>query len=220
MMGKGFSGAALVVVAVLALGGCGADSHGTSTPTVSLPPTRSAPWAEPVSTGEELWQTSSEGLTLTAYNMGEDTATFDSEYSDDVTNEPLVAAGDPVVFVNVVVTNTSDQTQFLANDVPDLFAAPRESPYQEQGLAEVADVSDLQWQSHHVWYHSVRTGADSQMGSDPSPWRLAPGESCAMGYALPLSLGHEWGFIGTVWVYENDDPIRAITFDQQNYTFG
>jgi len=36
-----------------------------------------------------------------------------------------------------------------------------------------------------LWYHPVRTGADAQMGADdPLGWKLAPGELCAMGYAL------------------------------------
>jgi len=100
MVGKNFAGTCLTVVAVVALSGCGADGHGSlATPSASAwtAPVRTAPWAEEVVTGEQLWQASAEGLTLTAYDMGEDTAAFDSGYSDDVTAQAArCAAGEPV----------------------------------------------------------------------------------------------------------------------------
>lgn len=52
-------------------------------------------------------------------------------------------------------------------------------------MTGVARTSEVQWQAHSLWYHPVRTGADAQMGADdPLGWKLAPGELCAMGYAL------------------------------------
>lgn len=208
-----------MVAAGLVLGGCGGDeggATGSSAPTSSSAATvQAAPWAEEVSTGERLWQASSDGFTLTAYVMGEDTAVRESFYADDVTGEPLVAAGDLLVFVNLVLTNTSNKVQYVATDQPKLLAAPFESPYAQQGVADITYASDFQWRDHDVWYHSVRLGSGVS-----SPYPLAPGESCARGYILPLGLGVEWAFIGAVWVYEGeDDSGRAVTFEQQDHTF-
>ncbi len=211
-----------MVAAGLVLGGCGGGDEGgvtgSSAPTTSASASsvQAAPWAEEISTGDELWQVSGDGFTLTAYAMGEDTAQRESYYSDDVTNEPLVAAGDPVVFVNLVLTNTSDEVQYVATDQPKLLAAPFESPYAQQGVADITYATDSQWRHHDVWYHSVRVGSGVS-----SPYPLAPGESCARGYILPLGLGVQWAFIGAVWVYDGeDDPGHAVTFQQQDHTFG
>ncbi len=197
-------------VLLLALGGCdSASDEPTSSPSATA-----APWAREIATGEQLWQASADGLTVTAYAMGEDTAPSDSYFLDDVTNAPLVAAGDRILFINLVLTNTSDTTQYIATDQPKLLAAPAESPYQ-QGVADITFASDAQWRDHGVWYHSVRLDSGYS-----SPYPLAPGESSPRGYVLPLDLGAEWAFIPAVWVYENeDDPGRSVTFEQQSYTF-
>ncbi|MCL2089908.1 MAG: hypothetical protein FWH11_01565 [Micrococcales bacterium] len=203
----------MVIAAALALGGCGSDDGGaTSSPTPSV---QTASWAQEVVTGEKLWQASNDGLTLTAYVMGEDTAEQDALYFDDVTNEPLVAKGDRILFVNLVLTNTGDETRYIATDQPKLLAAPAESPYTQQGVAEITYASDDQWREHDVWYHTVRLGSGQS-----SPYPLAPGERCARGYILPLSLGLEWGFVGAVWVYAGtDDSGRSVTFEPQSHTF-
>ena len=211
----------LGIMMVVTFGGCQAgDPTAASDP--SAQPTQAAPWALDVATGTQMWQTSSEGLTLTAYDMGEDTARWDSGFSDDVTDEPLFTAGDSIVFVNLVLTNTSDKVVYTNLDMPELLAAPAASPYARQGLANVVRASESQWRDHDVWYHTARLDADTRMGDDePSPWSLAPGESCARGYALPLGLGPQWGFIGSAWIYDNvDDPGRAVAFEPQTYTFG
>ncbi|MCL2849746.1 MAG: hypothetical protein FWE61_06850 [Micrococcales bacterium] len=196
----------VLMVAALASGGCAADDPGRR-------PALAAAWAEPVLTGDELWQVTTQGLTVTAYLMGEDTAAAGSFVVDDVTNAPVVAAGDRLVFVNLVVTNTSKTITHVATDQPKLRAAPAQSPY-ERGVAEITLATDAQWRAHDVWYHTVRVGAGA--GSYP----LAPGESCARGYVLPLTLGLEWAFVAAVWVYDGpDDPGHAVTFDRQTYTF-
>ena len=138
----------VVTVAATAFGGCGGDdtkspSVGSMTsplagPVIPVGPVTAAPWAEEVVTSDDvLWQVSAEGFTLTAYHMGEDTAVEDSLFSDDDTDELLVAAGDPIVFVNLVLTNTSDQTQYIGLDQPDLMATSVERPYAEQGVADI-----------------------------------------------------------------------------------
>lgn len=208
----------LVLVAALVLGGCGAGDHAAATPSAVG---KAAPWAQEVATGDELWQVSSEGLTLTAYAMGEDTAEYDSYAADDETNELLVVAGDPIMFVNLVLTNNGDEVRYLTTRQPMLVAAPRESPYMRQGVAEITRASSAQWESHNLSYESLQKGS-----SYHSPFALAPGESCARGFILPLKLGHEWGFVGSVWVFGGVDEHglaadsgRAVRFDTRYYTF-
>jgi len=216
--------AAAVLVAA-SMSSCSSDDTQTQDPTVSSVSTQAvgetAPWARDVVTGDQLWQASTEGMTLTAYAMGLDTSEFDSHFSDDDTGEPLVRVGDSILFVNLVLTNNGNSVQYLSTRQPTLLALPRESPYRTQSVAEITMASSAQWASHNVSFESVRQGSGVL-----SPFPLSPGESCARGFILPLDLGREWAFGGAVFVYsEIDDrgnavrPGRVIEFETQYYTF-
>ncbi|MDR3068769.1 MAG: hypothetical protein LBU50_04625 [Cellulomonas sp.] len=173
-----------------------------------------APWARDVQTGDLMWTVTQDGLTITAYDMGRDVASQDSNFSDDATNAPLVRAGEPVAMVNVVLTNNGTTTAYVATDTPSLRALTTDHPY-AQGLEKVAPVSGVQMSNHGVWYHST--------GSHPDynpPFPLEPGESCAMGFALPLTLGDEWLFFPSARVYDTPDTGIGdqVMFDEQTYT--
>lgn len=203
-----------LVLGVGAVSGCtsGGDGGGTDATTVVA-----APWAREITTGEVMWTVSQGGWTLTAHDMGRGEARRDSYFSDDTTGEPLVKKGDPIVFVNVVATNTSETTMFVGTDEPGLWAMPMDSPY-TQGVVGVAPASDGQMTDHGVWYHSRRTGAE-----ESSPFTVAPGESFAMGFVLPLVLGEkgEWVFVPTLWVHETKETVIGdeLVFERQSYTF-
>ncbi|MCL2455355.1 MAG: hypothetical protein FWD18_08695 [Micrococcales bacterium] len=206
--------AVLALVAVLGAGavsGCSADDDASAGSQVT-----SASWARQVVTGTTMWTVSKDGWTITAYDMGRGTAERDSFFSDDATGEPLVAEGDPIVFVNVVATNTGDATGFVGIDEPSLWAMPLDSPY-TQGVERVTPATDRQMRDHQVWYHSVMSNADDRL-----PYTVAPGESFAMGYVLPLSLGDEWVFVPSLRVYQTKETTMGsgLVFDRQSFTFG
>lgn len=96
---------------------------------------RPAPWARAITTGTFMWSTSRDGWTATAYDMGTGQAPRDSYFSDDKTNQPLVKEGDPIVFMNLVATNTSDKTLYISIDEPNLWATPVAKAYRK-GVAK------------------------------------------------------------------------------------
>jgi len=148
--------------------------------------------------------------------MGRDVALYDSYFSDDVTNEPLVRGGDSVAMVNIVLTNSGTTTVYAATDTPSLRALTTDHPY-AQGLENITPMSDRQMTDHGVWYHSPR----SPHPGYSSPFPLEPGQSCAMGFALPLTLGHEWLFFPSAYVYDTPDARigNQVMFDEQTHTF-
>ncbi|MDR3069349.1 MAG: hypothetical protein LBU50_07585 [Cellulomonas sp.] len=202
-----------LVLGVGAVSGCTSDADdGADTTTVTA-----APWAHEIATGEAMWTVSQDGWTLTAHDMGRDEAEQDSSVSDDVTGEPLVKKGDPIAFVNVVATNTSQTTMFVGSNQPGLWVMPMGSPY-TQGVVGVAPASDSQMTDHDVWYHSRRSDAE-----ESSPFTVSPGESFAMGFVLPLVLGEkgEWVFVPTLWVHETKEAVIGdeLVFERQSHTF-
>ena len=197
---------AAVLIGVLGAGlvsGCSSDDG-----------SKTAPWAREVVTGRQMWTTTKDGWTVTAYEMGTDAAPRDSDVLDDATNRPLVRAGDAIVFVNLVATNTSDSTRFVGIDEPRMWAMPINSPY-SQGVQDVTPASDQQMSDHNVWYHSPKLHAD-----DHHPFTVAPGKSFAMGFVLPVALGKDWVFVPSLFVYESKDASGSnLTFDMQPFTF-
>lgn len=66
-------------------------------------------WAQPFETpGEKLTTLQGEGFTVDVYQVGTAKASEDGNFVDPETNEPILAEGDPVVFVNDVFTNTGE----------------------------------------------------------------------------------------------------------------
>lgn len=118
---------ALVAVAttsLLALGACGSDesekdeSAATTTETSAAPseePTEAAAsgdqpeWANPVVTkGDKISTIKVGDITVDVYQVGTAPAPKQGNWVDPKTNKPLIAQGDPLVFVNYVITNNGD----------------------------------------------------------------------------------------------------------------
>jgi hypothetical protein len=176
----------------------------------------SAFWAYPVNTGVAMWQTEGDGWTVTGFDMGADEATWDSNFSDDDTGQPMVRAGDPIVFVNIMVTNTSDQTMYVATDQPRLWATPTDRPYR-QGLASVTGYSEQLALEHGVRQDSLDVTATEITHT----YAVQPRESFARGFALPLVFGREYLFAPSLRVFDAADDVIAhgMTFEQRSYTF-
>lgn len=186
-----------------------------SSPAAPPPPVKAAPWAREITTGAFMWSTSRDGWTVTGFDMGVGEAPRDAYFSDDETDEPLVKKGDPIVFMNLVATNTSDQTLYISIDEPNLWANPVSKIY-KNGISQVAPATDQQMRDHGIWYHNVADGV-----RDSYPYPLEPGESCALGFVLPLTFGAEFVFVPHLWAYETAETTMGheVRFDQQTYTF-
>ncbi|MDR1388154.1 MAG: hypothetical protein LBJ44_11365 [Propionibacteriaceae bacterium] len=109
--------------------------------------------------------------------MGPGTAKLNGDHSDDETGLLLVEKGDPIVLVNIVATNTSDQTLYVGLDRPDLWATPVDLPY-SQGLV---GYDEIQGAAHGVYQDNLNVN----VAGLPFALGVQPGESCARGYALP-----------------------------------
>ncbi len=64
--------------------------------------------------GELLTTLQGEGFEVEVHQVGTATSPDDGSFVDPESNEPILKAGDPIVFVNFVITNTSDETIPLA----------------------------------------------------------------------------------------------------------
>lgn len=64
--------------------------------------------------GELLTTLEGEGFQVEVYQVGTSTSPDDGSFVDPETNEPILKAGDEIVFVNFVITNTGDETIPLA----------------------------------------------------------------------------------------------------------
>ena len=198
-----------LVVAMVGMSACSSDK-----PDAEFSP---APWARDITAGSVMWTVTQDGWTVTAYEMGRAEAYRDGSFSDDTTDEPLVRQGDAIVFVNLVATNTSEATMFVGIDEPRLWASPADPGY-AHGVAGLTPATDEQMSEHGVWYHSRKIGAEGS-----TPFAVAPGESFAMGFVLPLVLSEhgEWLFVGSVRVYDAADAAvgEDLRLERQSYTF-
>ncbi|MDR1212576.1 MAG: hypothetical protein LBK54_00490 [Propionibacteriaceae bacterium] len=173
-------------------------------------------WAYPVDPGAVMWQVAGDGWTVTGFDMGTDEATWDSNFLDDASGLPLVRSGDPIVFVNVMVTNTAEETMYVATGQPRLWATPTGRPYR-QGLAYVTRHSEQLALEHGVRQDSL----DVTATEITQVYAVRPRESFARGFALPLGWGREYVFVPSVRVYESPDAVigHEVIFDQRSYTF-
>ena len=83
----------------------GASSEGAGTSSGAY---TAAAWALPISdAGEKLGNFKGESFSVDVYQVATDVASKDSMFVDKETKENLLKKGDPVVYLNYVVTNTS-----------------------------------------------------------------------------------------------------------------
>lgn len=132
--------AALTAASLLALSACGGDDEAddpAETPAAQTEETPTAgptdeptepetdepagggsepDWAAPVTTpGEQITTIEIGDITVDVYQVGTAPAPKDGSWVDPDTNEPLIAEGDPLVFVNYVVTNNGDSIDLGAS---------------------------------------------------------------------------------------------------------
>lgn len=122
--------------------------------------------------GELLTTIEGDGFEVEVYQIGTATSPDDGSFVDPETNEPILKAGDQIVFVNYVITNTGDEAIPLAYNLVAVDAEYADWPWL-QGMDGTTD-RDL--------YEEM--GIDSAAlvpGVDEPPFVWEPGATFAYG---------------------------------------
>lgn len=140
-------------------------------------------WANPVTEEGELISTIEldGGVTVEVYQVGTTTATKTGQFVDPDTNEPIIAEGDEIVFVNYIVSNTGDPID-LGSSFVSIDARYDDWPYM-QGMDSVVD-SDL-FEAQGVNDGALADGSYA----DPSVYTFGTGEKLAYGENFPYQAG-------------------------------
>lgn len=164
-------------------------------------------WAKgSVDAGTELAALDLEGWNISVYQVAVGEADKDSRDVYPDTRESVLKAGDPVVFLNFVFTNTTDHL-IRSGGAPTISIQPdgweylggvpyvvTPSVYEAVGLA-------------HGDYYDYKQITESEAGS--LFWPVGPGESFAMAYAVQYQPGETLTATGT-WVDLNDAGERDV----------
>lgn len=136
-------------------------------------------WANPVTEGGELISTIEldGGVTVEVYQVGTTKATKTGQFVDPDTNEPIIAEGDEIVFVNYVVSNTGDPID-LGSSLVSIDARYDDWPYM-QGMDSVVD--DALFEEQGVNDDAFAEGSYV----DPSVYTLGTGEQYSYGENFP-----------------------------------
>lgn len=185
----GLAAVAIASVGLFGLAACSTDSEEpaaeveeTTAPEPSETEEAEAPsaegqpaWALPVTEGGELISTIEldGGVTVEVYQVGTTTATESGQFVDPDTNEPIIAEGDEIVFVNYVVSNTGDPID-LGSSLVSIDARYDDWPYM-QGMDSVVD-SEL-FEAQGVNDDGFADGSYV----DPSVYTLGTGEQYSYG---------------------------------------
>ncbi|MDR1767854.1 MAG: hypothetical protein LBR32_05420 [Propionibacteriaceae bacterium] len=195
--------------------------------TVAVVPTatpgsyKAAQWANPINIGTPMWEATADGVTVALFFMGEDTSIADSHSVSDETGKPIVEKGDPIAYLNMVVTNNSDKTIYPARTGPEMWASTVDPEY-AQSLTNVVPYSSKQWAAHGIYDEIERRDAGN-VNKDGFGFPLAAGESFSIGGAVPLKYGRDFQFMPKVVLYPSADALMGsyvAPFDKiQLYTF-
>lgn len=130
-------------------------------------------WANPFEvTGDLLTTIEGEGFTVDVYQVGTAAAPKDGMFIDPSTNEPILKAGDELVYVLYVATNTSGDTIQLPFNLVNVTAR-----YADWQWAQGMDGS-----SDRALYEEMGIPASAiATGNTEAPFPWAPGESFAYG---------------------------------------
>ncbi|WP_129665612.1 hypothetical protein [Phytoactinopolyspora endophytica] len=130
-------------------------------------------WAAAVTTpGEKVATIEGSNFEAEIYQVGVAQSTKDGLLVDPDNNQPVLAEGDDIVFVNYVVTNTSDEVIPMSSSLVSMSAEYEDWPYL-QGMDTITD-NDLY---DEVDVNSDGVGARQDDGIYP----LSPGQSISYG---------------------------------------
>ena len=183
----------LALVAVLGLSACSGDaapeettsaSTSVETPDTEETPAEEEAEAEPAATGDKpAWAASNEvvgtklgtaegdGFTVDIYQVSTAVATKTGQFADE-SGKPILNPGDPIVFVNYVLTNTGDADLPLTYSIVGVDARYADWPYM-QGMDSIVD--------NALFEAAGVVDSPIAPGSGEAPFVLAPGQSVAYG---------------------------------------
>ena len=161
-------------------------------------------WAAPLTTpGTSIANLQAGDVTVEVFQVGVTQATETGNFVDPETNQPIIAVGDDVVFVNYVVTNTGDPIALRASLV-DVQARYDDWPYL-QGMDSVTDAALYEQQG--VNDDALAPGTFR----DPSVYELGTGQSYSFGENFRYQPGSPITFEVTVTPV---DAAGDLVFDQ------
>ncbi len=183
----------LALVAVLGLSACSGDtapeettsaSTSVETPDTEETPADEEAEAEPAAAGDKpAWAATNEvvgtqlgtaegdGFTVDIYQVSTAVATKTGQFADE-SGTPILNPGDPLVFVNYVLTNTGDADLPLTYSIVGVDARYADWPYM-QGMDSIVDSA--------LFEAAGVVDSPITPGSGDAPFVLAPGQSVAYG---------------------------------------
>ncbi len=164
-----------------------------------------AEWAEPYETpGELLTTIEGENFQVDVYQVDTTESPKDGSFVNPDTNEPILAEGDPIVFVNYVFTNTSDEDIPLSFSLVDVNAEYANWEWM-QGMDTITD-RDL-WEEMGVLSTTVTPD-----GSE-APFIWEPGTTFAAGDNFHYQPGESITF--TARLTPSDDEGDLVHDERQ-----
>lgn len=117
----------------------GQDAPGETTTTTGGPSKGTPSWAKAYETpGRVITTLAGTNFKVDVYQVGVTKATKSGTFVDPDTNKPIIAAGDDIVFVNYVITNTSTATIDLPSNLVQVEPKYADWPYL-QGMDGITD---------------------------------------------------------------------------------
>jgi hypothetical protein len=138
-------------------------------------------WASPLTTpGTLLTTATGKGFKVDIYEVGTASASTHGQFADPDTNKPIIAAGDTVVYVNYVFTNTGTASIPLSYSLGTVEPRYADWPYL-QGMDSVVD-------SAQEKQEEVNDSAIAPSGGD-APYAWNAGESFSYGQNFKYEAG-------------------------------
>ncbi len=203
---------ALVGIGLFGLAGCALPSPAPAPDDTQIEETdeaeESAPvtaegqpdWALPATTGGEKIATIEVGdVVVEVYQITVTKATKTGQFANPETNEPIIAVGDDIVFVNYVVSNTGDPID-LGFSLVSISARYDDWPYL-QGMDSVVDFALFD----QVGVNRDPFGPDSYR--DPGVYTFGTGERYSFGENFPYQAGSPIGFEVSVTPVDSEGDL-------------
>jgi hypothetical protein len=172
------AGAALTI----GLAACTAIGGGSGNPTPSSSAAgggvgATASWASPVTTpGSLITTVTGTNFKVDIFQVGTALASKPGQFMDPQTGKPIISAGDKIVYVNYVFTNTGTSTIPLGNDLAGVEPRYSDWPYL-QGMDSVADADQAKTEKVNL------SAFGSSAGAAPFEWKA--GTSFSYGEDFP-----------------------------------
>ncbi|GAA1978163.1 hypothetical protein GCM10009718_13330 [Isoptericola halotolerans] len=159
-------------------------------------------WANPLTTpGEEITSFTVGDVRVDVYQVGVTQAPKDGLFVDPEKNEPIIAEGDDIVFVNYVITNEGD-TVDLGSSLVNISARYEDWPYM-QGMDTITGAELYEEQEVND------SGTHQTAYRDPAVYPFESGQSYSTGMNFHYQPGTDVIFDATIVpVDENGDLLH------------